>query len=379
MYPYETILNNLQEAVLLFDHRGKVIYLNKWAEEFFNCNFLELSNRSAESLFSASSGIAELIKKTLHEGRPYRVRDFQLTGLKDTSMDLYSCPIYAEDLPYGSTQKDHRQSNGAETVKEVKAVLLCLRENSYIADPEDYHFDSLLYLLGSIAHEIKNPLSGIRGAAQLLLAKITDLQDGECLKMIIKEADRLNGILQSYLTMTRRPVFNIVNIHEVLEHALKVLSPIISDSSISVTKFYDPSLPCILGDESKLLQVFINLLKNAVEALDKKRGTKRISIVSRLSNEYVVIYEGDQKPQDRPKKKRQRWIIVDIQDSGVGLDKEEMRRIFLPFYTGKKGGSGLGLTLSKKIIKDHGGIIKVRSQKNKGSEFSVYLPMRVNT
>ncbi|HIJ61016.1 MAG TPA: hypothetical protein HPP56_10475, partial [Nitrospirae bacterium] len=246
-----------------------------------------------------------------------------------------------------------------------------------LADPEDYYFESLLYLLGSIAHEIKNPLSGIRGSAQLLSNLYSGTNENEYLKIILKETGRLNNILHNYLNITTKPVFNVVNIHEVLEHSIKVLEPLIKEHQIRLIKSYDPSLPDIFGDESKLLQVFINLIKNAIEAIESNKG--EITISSRFSNEYAVIYEKKMAGKQEILKKKQKWVIIAIKDNGHGIKIDEQKKVFLPFYTNKKTGTGLGLALSKKIIKDHGGLIKIKSILNEGTIVYVYLPLRLET
>jgi two-component system nitrogen regulation sensor histidine kinase GlnL len=372
---FETILNSLDEAVLLFNKRGRLLYLNKAGEELFGSRLRDLKDKGLTVLFAKPCDLSDLLRRAISEGRSYRGRDIELLGLKDTNMDVYICPIYDESLdlnPGPKVTKPHYE-------RQPKGALLCLRENQYLADTEDYQFDSLLYLLGSIAHEIKNPLSGIKGAAQLLSVKMPELQNDECIKMILRETERLNGVLHSYLTITRGPVFNRLNIHEALEHALKVLSPLIKEGDLKLIKSYDPSLPDILGDESKLLQVFINLIKNSVEALQERKSGREIRISTRLSNEYMLIYDSKGCSKRPHPSKRQRWIIVNISDNGAGIDTEEQKRIFLPFYTKKRGGTGLGLSLSKKIIKDHGGIIRVKSQIGKGALFSVYLPVSVET
>ncbi len=375
MPPFETILNSLEDAVLLFNKKGRLLYLNKAGEELFGRKLRDLRDKGLGALFAKPCDLSGLVRRAINEGRSYKGRDIELLGLKDTTMDVYICPIYDDGLD--TTTNSRVMTHCYE--REPKGALLCLRENLYLADREDYQFDSLLYLLGSIAHEIKNPLSGIKGAAQLMCSRMPELNNDECLRMILGETERLNRVLHSYLTMTRRPVFNSLNIHEALEHALKVLSPLIKERNIYLLKSYDPSLPYISGDESKLLQVFINLLKNAVEALQDRRTRREIRVSTRLSNEYVLIYDTKEGSKRQHFGKRQRWIIVNIIDNGVGIDMEEQKRIFLPFYTKKRGGTGLGLSLSKKIIKDHGGIIRVKSQLDKGATFSVYLPVKMET
>lgn len=311
-----------------------------------------------------------LIQKTITEGRSFNCKEMEVDIGRAANIDLNLTPFYS-DSDKENPERSRQSPSG------VSGAILCIRENMALTEREDYHFDSLLFLLGSIAHEIKNPLSGIKGAAQILRTNAEAskrLEAEECVNLILKETDRLNSVLHSYLTMTRTPVFNQLNIHEVVEHALKVMKTSIEEKRIAVNKSYDPSLPNIAGDESKLLQVFINLLKNAVEAM-KISSSRMLRISTRPSNEYMVIYEKRGIGRKDTRKKKQRWVVVSIEDIGAGIPKDEVNKIFLPFYTKKDGGSGLGLALSKKIVKGHGGIIKVKSKEGAGATFSIYLPM----
>ncbi len=355
MISLEGIINNVDEVICLFDRQGKLSFINKAGEEFFGRNLREIRNKPISYLFPQSEDIEVLFQKTVSEGRLYNCKEMEFDIGRPVNVDIHLAPFYAADTTEGA--------------------ILCIRENLSLTEKEDYQFDHLLYLLGSIAHEIKNPLSGIKGAAQLLKANPADPEKGECVNLILKEADRLNSVLQGYLTMTRLPRFHQLNIHEVIEHAVRVLGPEIHDSKTQVEKSYDPSLPYLSGDEGKLLQVFINLIKNAIEAMERVGEERVLSISTRPSNEYVLIYEGAGAKSGRRTRKR-RWVVVTFQDTGIGLRRDEIARIFLPLYTKKEKGSGLGLALSKKIIKDHGGIIKVKSKVGGGSIFSVYLPLQ---
>ncbi|WP_333654072.1 two-component system sensor histidine kinase NtrB [Dissulfurispira sp.] len=376
MVSLDAVVNNLDEAIFLFDKKGRLIFINKAGEEFFGRSYKEIKHRQFKDLFLDAKDVVMLIQKTITEGRSFNCKEMEVDIGRAANIDLNLTPFYSDEdssqLPVVSSPMPHAQR---QTL--VSGAILCIRENLSLTEREDYQFDSLLYLLGSIAHEIKNPLSGIKGAAQILRANAEDskkLEAEECVDLILKETDRLNSVLHSYLTMTRTPVFNQLNIHEVLEHALKVMKTSIEEKRIAVNKSYDPSLPNIAGDESKLLQVFINLLKNAAEAMKASRS-RMLRISTRPSNEYMVIYENRGAGRKDAKTKKQRWVVVSIEDTGIGIPKDEISRIFLPFYTKKDGGSGLGLALSKKIVKDHGGIIKVKSKEGAGATFSIYLPM----
>ncbi|TAN41132.1 MAG: PAS domain-containing protein [Nitrospirae bacterium] len=353
MFSYELLINNLGESVMLFDTKARLVFVNKAGEEFLGKGLKELKDKKAGELFPESRVISSLIKKTLDEGRFFDLRETAVDVGRNANADIRVTPYYGAD--------------------RLEGAVLSIRENLELSEKEDYQFDSLLYLIGSVAHEIKNPLSGIKGAAQILKKTAKDAGEGECISMILKETERLNSVLSSYLTMTRKPVFNSVNVHEVLEHAFKIMGAAIKEKKVQTVRFYDPSLPMISGDESKLLQVFINLIKNSVEAMSSSK-VRKLEVSTSLSNEYMVIYS-EQKglPQES---KKQRWVVVRLKDTGRGIPAGEIKKVFLPYYTDKEGGSGFGLAVSKKIIKDHGGLLKLKSEIGEGTSMNVYLPFR---
>ncbi len=346
----EALINSLAEAVLLLNTQGTVIFVNKTGEEFFSKSSQELVGGKLADLFPGAGGIASLAKKAVRELRSFSVRDVELKTGSPSRIDVDISPFMVDGRCGG--------------------VLLSVRENLSIAEREDPSFDSLVYLLGTIAHEIKNPLGGIKGAAQLMKERLSEKGKGsaltgghvrEYLTMIIRETDRLNTILQNYLTMSRRPVLQQFNIHEVLEKAISIMDLSLKNGNIVLQRQYDPSLPRVIGDGGKLLQVFLNLIKNALEAMPRG-GT--LGIRTRPSSEHVV-QRGQMK----------RWAVVSVRDTGKGIPKSELQKIFLPFYTRKRKGTGLGLALSKKIIKDHEGFIRVeRPSSGKGTVFHIYIP-----
>jgi two-component system nitrogen regulation sensor histidine kinase GlnL len=353
--PAEGILQNLDEAICLFSRSGELVFLNKAAEEFFGKNMPELEGCELGDLLPHGPDLILFLQKTLTEGRPYQSKDLDIardTG-RTANVDLALVPYYVAG--------------------KLDGALLCIRENLELTQREDLQYDSLLYLLGTIAHEVKNPLSGIKGAAQILKASVPDGDALEAALLIIKETDRLNAVVQSYLNIARKPAFHPVNVHEIVEHAMQVVAPSARKNRIIIQKSYDPSLPLIVGDESKLLQVLINILKNAVEAVAPMHLDRIITVSTRPSQEYALIQE----PAGRRAMRKQRWLVIAIQDSGPGISKDNLGRIFLPFYTNKDGGSGLGLSLSKKIVRDHGGILRVKSVLGSGTTFSVYLPFQI--
>jgi two-component system nitrogen regulation sensor histidine kinase GlnL len=345
----EALINSLTEAILLLDKRGSITFVNKTGEEFFGRSHQEILGKRLTDLYPGTRALSGLARKAMKELRSFSIKDTEakINGMSRVDVDI--SPLVVDGRCGGT--------------------LLSIRENLSIAEREDSSFDSLVYLLGTIAHEIKNPLGGIKGAAQLLkkkLMKERTVSPGvddvdEYINRIIRETDRLNTVLQNYLTISKRSVLQQVNVHEVLEKAISIMDLSLKNGNISLQRFYDPSLPRVTGDGGKLLQVFLNIVKNALEAMPRG-GT--LSIMTRPSGEYVV-----QNGQIK------RWAVISVRDTGKGIPKSETQKIFLPFYTRKKKGTGLGLALSKKIIKDHNGFIKVeRPDSGKGTVFHIYIP-----
>lgn len=339
MFPFEALLSSIEETIILFDRKITVTFVNRAGEELFGKSLNELSGKRFVKLFPEEKRFANLLKKSMSEERHFSGKGVDINIGRIVNVDFNLSPFFM-----------HGENKGA---------VLSLKENM-VVDREDYQFNSLTSLLGTIAHEIKNPLGGIKGAAQLLRNKAQTEGIAEYLTLIMKETDRLNSILQDYLTICKKPAFHSVNIHEVLEKAISILNIPMKNKDIILRKVYDPSLPSVMGDDGKLLQVFLNIIKNALEAM-RKHGALTIS--TSVSSECV-----------RKMGRVKRWAVVSIKDTGQGIPSEDAPKIFLPFYTKKKQGTGIGLALSKKIILDHGGFVKVESRVKKGSTFHVYIP-----
>jgi two-component system, NtrC family, nitrogen regulation sensor histidine kinase GlnL len=344
MFSFDSIINSLKETVILFDKKSRMSFINKSGEELFKKSSRDIVGRRLNQLCTGEKKISSLIGRCISEERSFRGKSVSLDTCEQLNVDFSISPFYLND--------------------RVEGAVLSISENITIAEQADHAQESLVYMLGSISHEIKNPLGGIKGAAQLLCRNVSDSSLTEYADLIILETDRLNAILQDYLTICRKPSFNAVNVHEIMEKALAIMAVPIEKAGVSIKRFYDPSLPQVLGDESKLLQVFLNIVKNAVESM-LKGG--RIEVSTYPSKELFGEHG-----------KVKRMALLTIQDTGKGMTAEEIQKIFLPFYSGKKGGTGIGLALSKKIIKDHGGMISVKSRKGEGTSFFIYLPFKEN-
>jgi two-component system nitrogen regulation sensor histidine kinase GlnL len=233
---------------------------------------------------------------------------------------------------------------------------------------EDLKQADRLALLGTLAaglaHEIRNPLGGIKGAAQLLRRAIEgDPSLCAYTDIMIRESDRVNQLIEQLLDLSRPCQLNFapINIHEVLDEVLLLEAQSAPEKTVTVRKRFDPSLPAIKGDRAQLTQVFLNLLKNAYQAMGNGGS---LILSSRLETDFHIRAQG---------RSRSRFIWVDINDNGSGIKEEDLPHIFSPFFTTKNSGTGLGLATCYRIINEHGGMIRVDSVEGKGTTFKVGL------
>jgi len=219
-----------------------------------------------------------------------------------------------------------------------------------------------------LAHEIRNPLGAIRGAVQLMRRELgDDPRLGEYTDVLLKEVDRVNRIIEMLLDIGRpvtlRPV--PLNVHQLLERVALLAEEMASQRGVQIVRRYDPSLPPILADEDRILQVFHNLVRNAVEAMD--RGG-RLTLVTRLSmNPLFAKVDLGHGPRSMAE--------IQVMDDGQGISEATRARLFTPFFTTKDKGLGLGLALCHRIVDEHRGAIQIASEPGKGTTVSCFLPI----
>jgi len=225
-----------------------------------------------------------------------------------------------------------------------------------------------------LAHEIKNPLAGIRGAAQLLQRRVSNDQSAiEYTTVMIREIDRLSGLLGQLLQLAAGPRLELqqVNVHKVLTEVL-LLEREAAPSGVKILTHFDPSLPAVSGDEAQLAQVFRNLIKNGLQALIGCRGGV-FTISTRMATDFHLVRLDEQ--TGRRATRQGRFLSIDFANNGPGIPPERLPHLFTPFFTTKNRGTGLGLAISQRILAQHGGTIRVESISGQGALFHVYLPV----
>ena len=350
---FEHIFTSFVDGVVLVSPNGSIEKANPAIEEMFRSSIESLTDKPLSEIFPERSEINTRIQESLTRGVSFH--DVRGQGFRKSSQSSF--PVSVTVSPY--------MNNGVPT----QGAVLHVRDMSLFKELEESskRMDELSHLgvlsLG-MAHEIKNPLVAISGSAQLLRKRLPD-QHHKFLDVVIKESERINRMMERMLDFARptQLELKLLNIHQILEEIL-LLEKKDGHRDIRFVQNYDPSLPQVEGDEDQLKQVFLNLIRNALEATPED-GT--LEIVTRIHSNYTV--KTDKHPNSR------QAILVEIRDSGSGIGEEDLENIFTPFHTTKSKGSGLGLPLSLKIVENHKGKMKVQSETGKGTRVQVFLPV----
>jgi two-component system nitrogen regulation sensor histidine kinase GlnL len=349
---WEQILNNVEDGVIAVDQNGAIVFFNEAAEVLTELSSAQALREPFARLFKREPWLIEIARKTC----PPRQESARGEG------DLLT--RWGRKAPVAVSASPLRNQEGL-----FQGTILLLRDIKHRKELEEdlKRADGLAMtgtLAAGLAHEIRNPLGGIKGAAQLLrrsLAAGSSLRDYT--DIMIREVDRVNLLIEQLLDLSRPSELSLmpVNIHEILDDVLLLESQDKSGKQLEVKKRFDPSLPPIRGDRPRLTQVFLNLVKNAFQAMESGGA---LTITTRLETDYHIREQGSG---------RNRFIWVDVTDQGGGIRDGDLPHIFSPFFTTKNNGTGLGLAICYRIIKEHGGLVRVESAEGKGSTFKVAL------
>ncbi|MBF0162378.1 MAG: PAS domain-containing protein [Magnetococcales bacterium] len=340
--------DHLTTGVIALDGDGVVRAVNNAAERLLGRGRNHLLGVPLAALLPGHPVALDLIHRARNLAMPCRVRSAQINPAPGL---LLSVSLTAVPLENGEGEQV-----GALLQLEEMGALERIEEGQRLHDT----LDSLETLAMTVAHEVKNPLAGIRGVAQLLEMEGGSSSVATCTALICTEVDRISRLLDELLGLAEghSQSDDPVNVHEVLDHVLRLCPP----GPARIERDYDPSLPAIRGDRDRLVQLFLNLVRNA---LDAAGATGTLSLHTRVSTQ-VRFEQG----------RRQRHILVEVRDDGPGIAESVRARMFLPFVTSKpKGaGNGLGLAIVQKIVHDHGGMVEVARQ-GEQTIFRILLPM----
>lgn len=346
----QAVLNALPSAVIVLDGDNRIASINMAGEDLIGASGVYVAGRALEEWIPADSPITRIIEQARANSASLSDYDLRVESAKlgRRSVNLQVAPI--PEAP------DH--------------VMLCLQERS-IASKMHRQLTyrgaarSVTAMASMLAHEVKNPLSGIRGAAQLLEQSVNG-DDTTLTRLICDETDRICALVDRMEVFSdERPIQRgPVNIHEVLEHTRRIAQNGFG-RHVAFDERYDPSLPPVLGNRDLLIQVFLNLIKNACEAVPETGG--EIALTTSYRHGMRVAVAGSRERLHLP-------LQVTVQDNGPGVPEEVVTNLFEPFVTTKTNGSGLGLAFVAKTVADHGGVIEIDRVARK-TVFRLTLPI----
>ena len=353
---HEALLAGLPDAVLGVDESQRIILWNPAAEALLGRSARRALGRPLKEQFAPDTSLVRHLADTLATGesRSESEATVELPDGRAVHVSIVTAPLAGR--------------SGA-----VTAAVAVVRDVSRLHQLEaEMRRGETLAAAGQIAmglaHEIRNPLGAIRGAVQLLKRELADeARWGEYIEVLLKEVDRVNRIIEMLLDLGRpvtlRPV--PLNIHQLLERVALMSEELAAQRGVQILRRYDPSLPPIMADEDRMVQVFHNLVRNAIEAMP---GGGPLTLITRLSMDplfaKVDLGQGSKTMAE-----------VQVLDEGEGISEDARAKLFRPFFTTKSNGLGLGLALCRRIVDEHKGVIQVASAPGKGTAVSCFLPV----
>ena len=352
---FPTLLDQMPNAIVVFEaHNQQLVYVNPAAETALDLSRKSLEGQSVHDLFGDNQALNRMIND-IKDGRVVAQRQEMVLHSLPGSIHQDSIPahvviaaledpdlIMMEWFPIDQQLRSERDERVTQQVEANKQ------------------------LMRNLAHEIKNPLGGIRGAAQLLEFELPEKGLREYTQVIIKESDRLQTLVDRLLAPHRKAhVVEVFNVHEALE---RVRSLVLAEfpKGLRIIRNYDTSLPEIMGDREQLIQAVLNIVHNAAQALSEEinQGTAQIELKTRVARSVTIA-------------KRHYKLAMDLHviDNGPGIPREIIDRIFFPLVSGREGGSGLGLTLAQTFVQQHQGYIACDSRPGR-TDFHIQIPYR---
>jgi len=337
-------LEHLATAVMLLDDQSRVAYINPAAENLFALSSKNLIGHSVQHAFTHTEQLVSAMQQALTNNASYIEHDLTLGTHAHGKLHLRCAATPLQTGLHYLLLEFHPMDRPLKLAREEQML-------------DQTQANRLL--LRNLAHEIKNPLGGIRGAAQLLEQELEKPSLREYTQVVIQEADRLRSLMEKLLTPQHAPHFSALNIHEVLE---RVRSLVLAEmpKELVIQRDFDISLPPLMGDKEQMIQVVLNIVRNAAQAMG---GQGTIVMRTRIARQVTLI-----------KKRHKLAIMVQIEDDGPGVPVHLQDKIFYPLVSGRPDGHGLGLTLAQDFVSQHQGSIEFDSEPG-CTCFTVMLPI----
>lgn len=360
------LLEHLSTAVLLLDGQLHVQYANHAAEQLLATSLPYLRQQPFSAFLDERDFHPDSLQQALQAHQPYVQREARLCSSGHLPLAVVDYTVTPLPAPLHCPNAAEGADSHARLLIELHQLDRLIHTNR-----EDSLFtanQATRALVRGMAHEIKNPLGGIRGAAQLLERQLDSEALREYTGVIIHEADRLRALADRMLGARRPPAFARVNIHQILERVRRIVQAEVGDA-LSIVRDYDPSLPEVWADADQLIQVFLNIVGNAAQCLlELPTGSRpdglppRIVIRSRVLRRITI-----------GTRCHTLLCLVEVEDNGPGISAELRETVFYPMVTGRSQGTGLGLPIAQAIMQQHGGLIECNSQPGQ-TIFKILVP-----
>jgi len=349
------VLEAIQAGVVVLDASGVVAELNTAASRMVDLPDTAAAGQRLDQILGPSHLVVSLVDDVLRSASSAHTSDVTIERRRhsDLLLDAAVSPLY-------------------DRAGTPSGAVLVLRDRSFQKrlqelEAERERYDSFGRIAAGLAHEVKNPLGGIRGAAELLGHRATDDKTRETAQLIVREVGRIASLVDDFMVFARGDELDLqpTNIHEVLDGVLAVLSQDPIAARTKIERHFDPSLPEILADANRLTQVFLNLALNACQAMDADGG--KLVLRTRMTLDRRIT---------TPEGRRVPTLAIWLEDTGPGMEEEVLREATTPFYTTRVGGTGLGLAVAEYWVSQHGGALRLESQVGEGTRALVTLPLR---
>lgn len=350
------VLEAIVAGVVIVDREGAVEEVNSVACRLMEHSAEAICGLAIEEVLGPDHATARLARKVLESGFGYSEAQQTIERRSgDTVVDVAASPLY-----------EAGQLDGVVLVLRDRTGTMRLEQ----LETERERFADFGRIAAGLAHEIKNPLGGIRGAGELLSRRAGDDKARQTADLIVTEATRIANLVDDFMIFARGDRLRMapMNVHRVLDGVLDLLSHDALADGVVFERLYDPSIPEILADADRLTQAFLNLARNALQAMEGQTGT--LTVTTRMTLDHrIALGEGRPVPT----------LGIWIQDTGCGMDEDELHQATTPFFTTRSGGTGLGLALTDYWVTQHEGTLHLSSEKGSGATARVTLPLRRTT
>ena len=356
----QIIIDNLHSAVMVIGEDLQIVCMNPAAEMLFHISSTRANDKNIRQLIINQHEFFDRLERSLVSSHPYTSYDDQLR--------LHNQEVI--DVDYSVSPLEYARN---ENYLLLEFIRLKTKQKLSHEDSVLSQHEASKSLLRGLAHEIKNPLSGIRGAAQLLERTLNENEDKQFTQIIINEADRLKNLLDRMVGPKNLPTKTNINIHKVLEHVRQLV--LAESNQLNLRVDYDPSIPELHADESMLIQVILNLTRNAITATQSVKFDNDI-----LNKKYLPTIKFISRAKRNRKigtKTHPLVAKIDVEDNGAGVSNDLQEKIFMPMITGHAEGTGLGLSIAQSLIQQHDGIIEFSSYPGK-TVFTILIPINIH-